>query len=97
MIIMMMTKMMTITIAMILLSILIPDPEMEVLPFYASIAQASSGLSVTIITIIAIAIIDIAIIAIIVIAVIVIVIMAIITITLSSNPLSHEHHIILPA
>ena len=30
-----------------ILSILIPEPEMEVLPFYASIAQASSGLSVS--------------------------------------------------
>ena len=28
------------------LSILIPDTEMEVLPFYANIAQESSGLSV---------------------------------------------------
>ena len=32
----------------LILSILIPEPEMEVLPFYASIAQASSGLSVNI-------------------------------------------------
>ena len=40
--------MMGIMMIAILLSILIPDPEMEVLPFYASIAQASSGLSVTI-------------------------------------------------
>ena len=45
---MMMNMMMGIMMIAILLSILIPDPEMEVLPFYASIAQASSGLSVTI-------------------------------------------------
>ena len=47
-----------------ILSILIPEPEMEVLPFYASIAQASSGLSVNItiaIIVIAIAAITIAI------------------------------------
>ena len=45
-----------------ILSILIPEPEMEVLPFYASIAQASSGLSVNItIAIIVIAIVAIAI------------------------------------
>ena len=50
-----------------ILSILIPEPEMEVLPFYASIAQASSGLSVNIaITIIAIATIAIAIITIVI-------------------------------
>ena len=42
-----MTMRKLITIATIL-SILIPEPEMEVLPFYASIAQASSGLSVNI-------------------------------------------------
>ena len=40
-----------------ILSILIPEPEMEVLPFYASIAQASSGLSVNITIAIAIAVI----------------------------------------
>ena len=45
---MMMNMMMGIMMIATLLSILIPDPEMEVLPFYASIAQASSGLSVTI-------------------------------------------------
>ena len=45
---MMMKMMMGIMMIATLLSILIPDPEMEVLPFYASIAQASSGLSVTI-------------------------------------------------
>ena len=45
--IVMMILMMTLTvIATMFLSILIPDAEMEVLPFYANIAQDSSGLSV---------------------------------------------------
>ena len=42
---MMLTKIIIITTIMFL-SILIPDTEMEVLPFYENIAQASSGLSV---------------------------------------------------
>ena len=45
MILMMMLTKITITTIMFL-SILIPDTEMEVLPFYANIAQESSGLSV---------------------------------------------------
>ena len=45
MILMMMLTNITI-ITTIFLSILIPDTEMEVLPFYENIAQASSGLSV---------------------------------------------------
>ena len=45
MILMMMLTNITI-ITTIFLSILIPDTEMEVLPFYANIAQESSGLSV---------------------------------------------------
>ena len=43
--IMTLTKIIIITTIMFL-SILIPDTEMEVLPFYENIAQASSGLSV---------------------------------------------------
>ena len=49
MIVMMMLMMMLTKITIIttmFLSILIPDAEMEVLPFYANIAQDSSGLSV---------------------------------------------------
>ena len=45
MILMMMLTKITIITTMFL-SILIPDAEMEVLPFYANIAQDSSGLSV---------------------------------------------------
>ena len=43
-----MKMIMMMVLMMMILSILIPGPEMEVLPFYASIAQASSGLSVAI-------------------------------------------------
>ena len=46
MILMMMLTKITITTTIMFLSILIPDTEMEVLPFYANIAQESSGLSV---------------------------------------------------
>ena len=46
MILMMMLTKITIITTIMFLSILIPDTEMEVLPFYANIAQESSGLSV---------------------------------------------------
>ena len=46
MILMMMLTKITIITTIMFLSILIPDIEMEVLPFYANIAQDSSGLSV---------------------------------------------------
>ena len=46
MILMMMLTKITIITTIMFLSILIPDTEMEVLPFYANIAQDSSGLSV---------------------------------------------------
>ena len=46
MILMMMLTKITIITTIMFLSILIPDTEMEVLPFYENIAQASSGLSV---------------------------------------------------
>ena len=46
MILMMMLAKITILTTIMFFSILIPDIEMEVLPFYANIAQDSSGLSV---------------------------------------------------
>ena len=43
---MILMMMLTFITTIMFLSILIPDTEMEVLPFYANIAQESSGLSV---------------------------------------------------